>query len=99
MSTINFNYLGESMGFNEKIKKHIADRNPEKLKDYLTHAFDNINPYYPEEHPCLLTIKAAEKVMWELGWKCGFYNWGDDKGLQYTCVSPDNRWYRSHYTY
>lgn len=99
MSTINFNNMGDAMGFRSKLLKHMNERNGERIKDYLTVAFNNVDPHKPETHPCFDVINKAEKLMAELGWKTGFYDWGEGKGLQYTCVSPDNRWYRSHYTY
>ena len=71
----------------------------ERVKDYLIAAFNTANPHKPKSHPCFDVIIKAEKLMTELGWKVGFYDWGEGKGLQYTCISPNNEWYRSHYIY
>lgn len=97
MSNINFNLLGESMSFNAKLLKHINAENPERVKDYLCAGFDSFNPKNIKCHPCLEMIRYAENFMRDKGWKCGLYNWGPEKGVQYTCVSPNDEWYRSHY--
>lgn len=96
---LNFHQFGHVMGFEMKIKKHLESRNAERVKDYLCAAFNTWNPKNAENHPCIEFIREGQAFLKEEGWKVGLYNWGEEKGVQYTCVSPNDEWYRSHYEY
>ena len=95
--SINFDLLGEAMSFSMKVRKHVSDDNPYRVKDYLTVAFDNIDPRYPGQHPCFEVIKEGVSYLLNRGWRVTVYDWGEGKGEQFTCVSPSGEWFRSHY--
>lgn len=85
------------MSYQMKLLKHMERRDPSRVKDYLCAGFDTFDPTHIKNHPAIDIIRDAEKMMREEGWKVGGYDWGPGKGRQYTCVSPNGEWYRSHY--
>lgn len=99
MTNINFNTVGVALSFQVKLLKHMSASNHVRVKDYLCAGFDTFPPKEIKNHPCAGVIKDAEEFLRKHGWKCGLYDWGPEKGIQYTCVSPNDEWYRSHYTY
>ena len=93
-----FDGIGKIIGYRVKLIKHMNDtKDPHRVKDYLTVGYDDIDPSSPESHPCWEDIKGASEWLKERGWKVMLYDWGTEKGVQFTCISPDNKWYRSHY--
>lgn len=96
-NNINFGGVGNALSFSMKLQKHINLGDCDRIKDYLTKAFDTVNPTQPEKHPCKDVINEGICFLNKHGWKVLFYDWGNSKGIQLTCISPDEKWYRSHY--
>lgn len=99
MADVNFNTIGNILGLQTKLLKHMANDDPERVKDYVCAAFDNWNPMDAGNHPCVKILTEAQTFLKEHGWQCGTSDWGEGKGLQVTCVSPEDNWYRSHYNH
>jgi hypothetical protein len=95
----NWNRLGEALSFRMKLQKHMNLEHEDRVKDYLTVAYDNVDPSNHRSHVCYPEIKEAMLWLRARGWRVGIFDWEGDKGKQMTCTSPDGKWYRSHYQY
>ena len=94
-----WNKFGNCISFQLKVNKHMTANNPERVKDYLCKAFENFDPGDCQHHPCSQIIGDAVKYLNKMGWQAGIIDWGNDIGAQFTCVSPRNEWYRSHFNH
>lgn len=99
MGYCNWGVPAQAMSYQMKLIKHMNLNHEDKVKDYLVAGFDNFNPGDFLDHPCMSVIKDAANWLMSKGWKVGVYDWRGEKGLQFTCISPNNEWYRSHYKY
>lgn len=86
------------MGFDLKIRKHIENNNPDRVKDYLCKAYDTFNPSSKtyKNHPCFEFISEGLEFLKRNGWITKISTWGGE-GRQLTLVSPDGSYYCSHY--